>query len=356
MLTTILQFPDEAHNYGVVLWYRSLEFERVLKTRGISSFVLCPWGLGDGVSKRKAFIYAILSLVFLPRLVSILLKLHPKIVHVHSFPANVVFAGLRKIGIFDGILVFTNHAIYGRHSKAQHLLFAWAWRAYDAITTVSETVRQTFIDQYNVADKCSVIPNCVSDVFFSVQDRSESGGKKVFLQIGRFSPVKNHSLVVEALGRMSPDVRRRLEVWFAGDGETREAVEKRARAAGLVQGGTVKFLGFVPHERLPDVMRQVDYGLFPSDLEGFGIAAAECLAAGRPVLALRNALMEEVVGDAGMLCAKEKLEGGFAKMLNDGDCLVAKARDKAARYRADAVRKKYHALYRRLIECRGVRK
>ena len=84
-------------------------------------------------------------------------------------------------------------------------------------------------------------------------------------------------------------------IWFAGAGETEARVRACARQLGLTSE-EVKFLGYVPHDRLPEIMSLVDFGLFPSSSEGFGIGAAECLAAGRPVLALQTDVMQEVVG------------------------------------------------------------
>jgi glycosyltransferase involved in cell wall biosynthesis len=193
-----------------------------------------------------------------------------------------------------------------------------------------------------------VVHNCVADVFFEVPDAAPAP-RSVFLQIGRFTPTKNHSLVLEALARLTPDERLRIAVWFAGAGETEVQVRADARRLGLTSE-EVKFLGYVPHDRIPEVMSLAHFGLFPSISEGFGIGAAECLAAGRPVLALQTDVMQEVLGPGGICVAPERLDDGFRAMIATGERLRSEARQWATRYHAEHVRSQYVALYRTAIE------
>jgi glycosyltransferase involved in cell wall biosynthesis len=57
-------------------------------------------------------------------------------------------------------------------------------------------------------------------------------------------------------------------------------------------------LGYVPSDRLALYMRDALALLFPTRYETFGIAAAEAMAAGTPVVTCRSTAVPEVVGDA----------------------------------------------------------
>ena len=81
----------------------------------------------------------------------------------------------------------------------------------------------------------------------------------------------------------------------AGRGPLREALAARVRSLELEN--TVRFLGFVPDEDLPLAYRAADVSVVPTvALEGFGLIAAESLAAGTPVLVTPVGGLPEVVG------------------------------------------------------------
>ncbi|MDO5740077.1 MAG: glycosyltransferase [Ornithinimicrobium sp.] len=80
---------------------------------------------------------------------------------------------------------------------------------------------------------------------------------------------------------------RGVDAWltWVGEGPLREAVEQRARSAGV----PLHVTGTVPPEAVRDTLNSSDVFLLPTRAETFCVAAAEALAAGRPV----------VVGDSG---------------------------------------------------------
>lgn len=119
----------------------------------------------------------------------------------------------------------------------------------------------------------------------------------LFLAVRRLDPRMGLMHLAEAfamVGRERPEAR----LWIAGKGPQREALEARLAAAGL--GERAKLLGFVPEEELPALYGAADAVLMPSlDLEGFGLATAEALACGAPVLASRSGANPEVVAPLG---------------------------------------------------------
>jgi glycosyltransferase involved in cell wall biosynthesis len=80
-----------------------------------------------------------------------------------------------------------------------------------------------------------------------------------------------------------------------GVGPERERTERRARDLGV--SDLVTWRGFVTEEEKHDLLASARLFLAPSYEEGWGIAIAEALASGLPVVAYRLPTLDEVFGD-----------------------------------------------------------
>ncbi|MBB5957084.1 glycosyltransferase involved in cell wall biosynthesis [Saccharothrix tamanrassetensis] len=96
----------------------------------------------------------------------------------------------------------------------------------------------------------------------------------VALCLARMEPQKRHDVLLDAWARIGVGA----ELWLAGDGSLRPALERNA--AGLTG---VRFLGNRPDA--PDLLAAADVTVLTSDWEGMPVAVLESLAAGRPVVA-----------------------------------------------------------------------
>ncbi|WP_037354002.1 glycosyltransferase [Selenomonas sp. FC4001] len=93
---------------------------------------------------------------------------------------------------------------------------------------------------------------------------------------------------------------------------------------------------------LLDEMRQSDVFVFPSEHEGFGLALAEAMSIGMPVIACRECeAAEEIIGENGILCDDEvSIADGLRQLLNSIELrqnLGNKAHRAMAQYSADKV-------------------
>jgi len=70
---------------------------------------------------------------------------------------------------------------------------------------------------------------------------------------------------------------------FAGDGELRSVLERRARVLGVTD--RVRMLGFVNQTHLPATYRAADVLVLPSEFEPFGVVVNEAFASGTPAIA-----------------------------------------------------------------------
>ena len=122
------------------------------------------------------------------------------------------------------------------------------------------------------------------------------------LYVGRLSPEKGILELVQAAEGMKLTV--------AGDGPL------RAQVPGA--------LGFVPHHELPPLYERAAVVAVPSHREGFGVACAEAMAAGRPVVASAvGGLLDLVVdGETGLLVPPRNvgaLRAALERLLGDAE-------------------------------------
>ena len=77
-------------------------------------------------------------------------------------------------------------------------------------------------------------------------------------------------------------------------------------------------LGSVPHSHMPSLYQQADILLFPIAREGFGLAAAEAMACGLPVVATNCSSLPELIihGKGGYLCELGNVDE-FAGKINE---------------------------------------
>lgn len=101
--------------------------------------------------------------------------------------------------------------------------------------------------------------------------------------------------------KRQPGIDTRLLI--VGDGPEREALAAQAHALGIDE--RVRWVGAVPHAEVPDWLRQLDVYVAPSRRESFGVAVAEAMACGVPVVVSDAGGLPEVVesGTSGLVVA-----------------------------------------------------
>jgi len=85
----------------------------------------------------------------------------------------------------------------------------------------------------------------------------------------------------------------------------------------LASNSKLQPIGAVPFEHMPDYYRQMDLLLMPSVREGFGLAVAEAMACGLPVVATNCSAIPELIDDGkgGFLCPVGDVDA-FAEKIN----------------------------------------
>jgi glycosyltransferase involved in cell wall biosynthesis len=135
--------------------------------------------------------------------------------------------------------------------------------------------------------------------------------------------------------------RPALELRMAGRGKDAERVMGMSRELGITPN--VRMLGAVSEAERQALFRGALVQLMPSRFEGFGMVAAESMAAGVPLVATAAGSLPEVVGDGGVLVPPgdaAALAAAAGRLLDDADeraRISAAARLSAERFRWNTV-------------------
>jgi len=179
----------------------------------------------------------------------------------------------------------------------------------------------------------------------------------VSLFLGRLASVKGVDLAVEAFAEVAREHPRAYFV-IAGPEEDGSGARARQRVAQLRLDGRVRFLGPVAgYDRLA-ALADADLFVMPSRSENFGVAAAEAMAAGLPVLLSDQVGIARHAASAGAArmvpLEVPRIASAWGKLLADPqgmEALAGRARAFALEeYDADAVARRMLDAYQHVIE------
>ncbi len=154
----------------------------------------------------------------------------------------------------------------------------------DAIVTVSQGIANDLNDLLEVnGPDMRVIHDPVIDTagLEATPPERLAGSRALIIAVGRLSPEKNFSQLIDAYARLPDELQSRTELRILGDGMEREKLEEQIQQLGLASHVTLA--GWVddpnPH------LREAALFVSTSRWEGFGNAIVEALAHGCPVVA-----------------------------------------------------------------------
>lgn len=149
-----------------------------------------------------------------------------------------------------------------------------------------------------------------------------SDAAPVVLFLSRIDPVKNLDLLLDAFALVA-GTHPTATLVVAGDGPPELVQSLRSRADSLGIGGKVQWVGFVQAERKAALLQQASLFVLPSASENFGLAAAEAMAAGIPVVVSKGAGISDLIAEAGagliVEAAVEPIASAITRLLTDED-------------------------------------
>lgn len=210
-------------------------------------------------------------------------KHHYDVVHIHRESLSFEYALLARM-TGSRHIVRTVHSTFAHaglqqkiKSTTRWLMKHWFHVNFIAISDgVAANEQKVF---GNVCDE--VIYNwCNNDkfTFVSAEEKVAAEDKLVLVTVGNCGPVKNHTVLLEALAKCS----RRDRICYLHVGYAKDKTEEeQVLAEHLGIQGQVEFLGST--DPMP-YLRQADVFLMTSIYEGLSIATLEAIFTGMPVL------------------------------------------------------------------------
>jgi len=156
------------------------------------------------------------------------------------------------------------------------------------IVAVSEIIRKKY--EKRVGRKIKVIPPLIPFVETKISKdelRIQYGFNNddmIILSLGSIKKIKGSNILLEAflnLGKKYIE-ENNLRLIFVGDGVMRDKLEKKIVENNFDQ--YVRFLGFVPHEKVPEMYKLADIYVIPSLFEGKPISLLEAMFNGLAVI------------------------------------------------------------------------
>jgi N-acetyl-alpha-D-glucosaminyl L-malate synthase BshA len=164
----------------------------------------------------------------------------------------------------------------------------------DAVTAVSESLRQSTYEHFATTREIHVIPNFVvpadaeSATYKQMRCKYALPDEKILCHVSNFRKVKRVEDVVAIFAKVNEKVPSKLIL--VGDGPERYSIEKLCREYDICD--RVIFIGKV--RDTAHVLEIADIFLLPSETESFGLAALEAMAVGVPVISSNAGGIPEV--------------------------------------------------------------
>jgi glycosyltransferase involved in cell wall biosynthesis len=235
------------------------------------------------------------------------------VIHGYLFPAQL-FAPVAKTlsGSRVPLILSEGTTHHRRRKKWLHPLEMWMYEHYAAIACASEGIAASLREWLPALEsKITVIENGIDVQKFEQAEPASrasagiSNGRCVLVYVASFQRRKDHTNLLCAMAQI-PDT----DLLLVGDGELRPPAERLARSLGIAD--RVHFLG--RRKDVPELLKMADIYVHPPAFEGFGIAVAEAMAAGKPIVATNVPGLAQVVGDAGILVPSSNPEALAAQI------------------------------------------
>ncbi|MBL4710514.1 MAG: N-acetyl-alpha-D-glucosaminyl L-malate synthase BshA [Flavobacteriales bacterium] len=254
------------------------------------------------VSNYPLFDYQPYELVLASKLVDVVKYEKLDLLHVHyAIPhASAAYMAqqiLKSEGIdipFITTLHGTDITLVGK-DKSFEPVITFAINQSNAVTAVSESLKQETLEYFKIKTAINVIPNfiCIEgcehpDTDEELKNSIAPNGEKILAHVSNFRKVKRVKDVVKIFAQVRKEMPCKL--LLIGDGPERHEAEVYCREKGL--SDDLKVLGKVKDtERILSI---ADLFLLPSEFESFGLAALEAMAVGVPVISSNTGGIPEV--------------------------------------------------------------
>lgn len=316
------------------------------------------------VSEYPLFDYPPYELVLASKMVDVARYEKLDLLHVHyaiphASAALTAKTILKEQGI-DLPVITTLHGtditLLGKDASFEPVI-SYAINNSDAVTAVSNSLKNDTYKLFGVNKEIEVIPNFVCMEQFNFKPNEElreahaPNGERILTHISNFRPVKR----VDDIVRVFAEVRKKVpsKLLLVGDGPDRNRIENLCRELRTCED--VIMIGKLKNPT--EVLAIADLFMLPSESESFGLAALEAMAAGVPVISTNAGGLPEVNrhGVTGMMSDVgdvEDLVKNTLYLLEQPEILARfkkQARTRAEQFDLTRILPQYEALYERVL-------
>ncbi len=252
---------------------------------------------------------------------------------------------------YQGPKVFTFHNTYGEGagisrtlSVLNDMMFMRHLKRCQRVVCVSEFVMKDLVSRGVPEKQMEAVPNGVEAASI---DSTESD---FVLFVGRLVSTKGLPYLIRAMKA----VEGRLLI--VGSGPERAKLERMIEDLQLSE--KIEFTGRVDEDSKHKLLSKCLIFVMPSTFESYGIAAAEAMTYGKPVIASNIGGLPEVIDGGGILVPPkdpQALADAINRLLGDAEkrrSLGAIARRKSEKYSWDRVAKEMERIYGEAASCR----
>ena len=246
-----------------------------------------------------------------------LLHVHYAIPHASAayMAKQILFKKTGRIIPVITTLHGTDITLVGR-DKTYEPVVTFSINESDAITAVSNNLREETYKSFHIQKEISVIYNFVDVGRFSkkpidaFKKALAPNGERVLVHASNFRKIKRVNDVIRIFHKVSQAVPSCL--LMVGDGPERPPAEALCRELNICD--RVRFVG--KQEQMEEILVIGDLFLLPSEYESFGLSALEAMAAHVPVISTNAGGLPEVNIDG---------ETGYTAHIGDVEAMAAKA-------------------------------
>jgi N-acetyl-alpha-D-glucosaminyl L-malate synthase BshA len=253
------------------------------------------------VANYPLFEYAPYETALTSKLVDVALFEKLDIVHVHyAIPHASVAYMAKQILAAHGVHVPFVTTLHGTDitlvgkNRSYLPVVEFAINESDAVTSVSENLRQDTFKNFSIKKEINVIPNFIDLKRFSKQPKEHfkkaiaPEGEKLIVHASNFRKVKRVGDVVKVFNKVMESIPAKLIL--IGDGPERVNVEQDCRESKY--SDHIRFLG--KQEAVEEILSVCDLFILPSETESFGLAALEAMACQVPVISTNTGGLPEL--------------------------------------------------------------
>lgn len=165
----------------------------------------------------------------------------------------------------------------------------------ERIITINSDVKMNLNQKYGAElDKIEVIPPPIDSKFYPIKKESDE------LVIGTLSVLSKRKRVDILIKSFLEANVENSKLLIGGNGPELENLKKLAN-----NDERIKFLGYIPNEKMNKFYNSLDAFAFPTELEGYGMPIVEAMACGKPVITLEDGEIPSNIKDRTIVTTEE---------------------------------------------------